>query len=730
MTSSSIPRWDLNSIFSSIESPEYKTAVSDYETGMEKLENLLKTASRFNFCFWLKGFLDAQEKVLVLAQSLGAYAYIIYSVDTTSTAFLNNISKIDELSLRLKKIDLDFKSILVKNGDKLDDFFQRFPEYAEHRFLLEEEIAEAKHKMSSKEENLAGALQRTGGDAWDRLHEQIISNLKDAEGKTFNELRNEAYSSDPKLRKDSYEKELSLLKQNEIAFAACLNNLKGETLTLNKGRKWKQPLDRALFSSRLDKKTLNVLIKAIEKSLPDWRKYFCAKADFLRKNNLTASTQKYVNGKAEKGIAFYDLFAPMTLPETENKNLSGLQEAQREDLPASPLSGLAATTPLSAPSSDRPSENPSEDSILSKKWTFDEARTYVIERYRSFSEDMGTFAEKAFRENWIDAQVRPGKVGGAYDEDFALGHQSRIMTNFTGTFSDIITLAHEIGHAYHFSCLKGKSVSFFSYPMTLAETASTFAETIVKQDILKKCSEADKLQILDMDLQDVSQVLVDILCRFYFEKSVFEERKNGELNAQDFCRLMRTAQEKSYGKGLNSERHEYMWAVKSHYYSTGLDFYNFPYAFGQLFAVALYQRYLKEGKDFAKIYRQILSQSGSMSCEELCKNAGFDITDIEFWKSGIEFYSSRIEEFTELCKGKSTAVTVKEGSFPKTVLEPKISPAQKKDLPSDQTATRKQSEENSAPQKNTRPKKTGLLQKAESLNRQKKASYFPELSAT
>lgn len=668
MSSMSIPRWDLNSIFSSIDSPEYKAAVSDYETGMEKLENLLKTASRFNFCFWLKGFLDAQEKVLELAQSLSAYVYIIYSVDTTNTAFLNNISQIDELSLRLNKIDLDFKSILVKNAGKLDDFFERFPEYSERRFLLEEEIAGARHKMSAKEENLAGAMQRTGGDAWDRLHEQIISNLKDDEGKTFNELRNDAYSPDPNLRKKSYEKELFLLKQNEISFAACLNNLKGETLTLNKRRKWKQPLDRALFSSRLDKKTLNALIKAIEKSLPDWRKYFCAKADFLRKNNLTASTQKYVNGKAEKGIAFYDLFAPI--------------------------------------------ENPQENSILSKKWTFDEARAYVIERYRSFSEDMGNFAEKAFMENWIDAQVRPGKVGGAYDEDFAIGHQSRIMTNFTGTFSDIVTLAHEIGHAYHFSCLKGKSVSFFSYPMPLAETASTFAETIVKQDILKKCSEAEKLQILDMDLQDVSQVLVDILCRFYFEKSVFEERKKGELNAQDFCSLMRQAQEKSYGKGLNSERHEYMWAVKSHYYSTGLDFYNFPYAFGQLFAVALYQRYLKEGKSFAKTYKEILSRSGSMSCEELCRNAGFDITDMEFWKSGIEFYSSRIREFSELCKGKSIAVTIKEGSFPKTVFEQELSPAQEKPA----AATVKKP----APQKNIPPKKTGLLQKAEFLKEKSK----------
>ena len=163
---------------------------------------------------------------------------------------------------------------------------------------------------------------------------------------------------------------------------------------------------------------------------------------------------------------------------------------------------------------------------------------------------------------------------------------------------------------------------------------------------------------------------------------------------------MREAQEKSYGKGLNSERHEYMWAVKSHYYSTGLDFYNFPYAFGQLFAVALYQRYLKEEKSFAETYRQILSLTGSMNCEELCKKAGFDITSIDFWKSGIEFYSSRISEFIELCKGKSTAVTVKAGSSPKTVYE--STPAEKTETPA----------------KTEKPaKKMGLLQRAEILNK-------------
>lgn len=668
------PRWNLGSLFSSIESPEYLAALEEYKTGMEKLDNLVKTAGRFNFSFWLKGYLDAEEHVLELAGTLGAYAYIIYSVDTTNTAYLNNISQIEDLSLRMQKIDMGFKSILSKNSKKLDEFFERFPEYTERRYLLEEEIAETKHLMTAKEENLAGDMQKTGGNAWDRLHEQLISNLKDESGKTFNELRNDAYSADPELRKESWKKEIELLRQNEIAFAACLNNLKGETVALNRRRKWRKPIDCALFSSRMSKNTLSALIKAIEKSLPSWRKYFQAKASYLHKHNLTASTAKNKSGRTEKGLAFYDLFAPMN--ESTKADDNGNQALEKE-------------------------------SLLSRKWTFDEARAYIIARYDSFSTDMGDFARNAFAENWIDAEVRPGKVGGAYDEDFALGHQSRIMTNFTGTFSDIITLAHELGHAYHFSCMRGKPVRFFSYPMTLAETASTFAETIVKQDMLKKCSEDDKLQLLDMDLQDVSQVLVDILCRYYFEKNVFDEREKSELNAEDFCRLMRKAQEKSYGKGLNSERHEYMWAVKSHYYSTGLDFYNFPYAFGQLFAAALYKTYQKQGKPFAQTYKRILSNTGSMSCEELCALAGFDITSIDFWKSGIEFYTSRIDEFIELTKGKSTAVTVKPGSQPRTV----------HDVPQDTEHIGLLKKAEKAASAHQPAHKGGLLSKAEELSR-------------
>lgn len=609
-----VPRWNLDSIYSSLQSKEYSAALEEFKAQIENTEGLLKTADRFtresnenfDFAAWLAAYLKNYNELIANERTLAAYAYIIYSTDTTSTQYLNNLSYIEKLGIQTRQQYLKFSTLLLSHSSSLNEFFTRFPEFAEYKYLLEETIEETKHQMTAAEENLASDMTRTGGSAWGQLQEQIISNLHDQNGKTFNELRNDAFSSDANLRKNSWQTEKLLLEQNQIALAASLNNLKGETVTLNKRRHWENALDRSRASSRIQKATLDALISSIEDSLPIWREYFKAKALLLRKTKTTAS--KTAGSPGHEGIAFYDLFAPLEFPQEKN---SGNDSA----------------------------------SLLSKKWSFDQARDYVLKEYKSFSQDMYAFAKNAFDSGWIDAEIRSGKVGGAYDEDFPKEHQSRILTNFTGTFSDIITLAHELGHAYHFSCMKGKPALFFDYPMTLAETASTFAETIVKQDMIQQAEGSDKIKIIDLDLQDTSQVLVDILCRFYFEQSVFEEREKGELNANDFCRLMLAAQEKTYGCGLNEERHEYMWAVKSHYYSTDFDFYNYPYAFGQLFAAGLYSRSKKEGPVFAKTYASLLADTGSMSCEDLCKKAGFDITTKDFWKTSIQMYAKEVEEF-------------------------------------------------------------------------------------
>lgn len=629
-----IPDWDLGSIYPDINSEKYKSDLAKLTEGIKTLKALNDQAenpdqkNHLNIQNWIADFFKADDILGPLANTLTAYSYSIYSVDTTSKSLLDNLNQVESLTDQYE-IQLNrFSHTVAKNRGILSEFYVNFPQYRKYEFSINEMLEDDIHTLSPELEGIIAKLQQTGGRAWDRLHEQLISNLKDPEtGKLFNELRNDAYSPDARLRKESWQKEIALLKQNEIAFAASLNNLKGETLSLLEERSWNCAIDRALSSSRMKKETLDALIAAIEESLPQWRRYLKAKAEYLKNHNATAST----NCGKEKGLAFYDLFAPLdgNTASDGNTNTAGQTETGCNTATPSATNNRAA----------------SEESLLSKNWTFDEARDYIIREFASFSPKMGEFAQNAFDRNWIDARVHPGKVGGAYCQDFYVQKESRVLSNFTGAFSDIITLAHELGHAFHFFCIKDKDYRNANYPMTLAETASTFAETIVKQDILKTASKEDRIKILELDLQDTCQVLVDILCRFYFERSVFEERQNGELTSEDFCRLMAHAQERSYGDGLSAERHEYMWAVKSHYYSVDLDFYNFPYAFGQLFAAGLYSRYKKEGKAFVDIYCNLLSDTGSMSCEDLCFKAGFDITKKDFWKSGIDFYINEIEQF-------------------------------------------------------------------------------------
>lgn len=629
-----IPDWDLNSIYPDINSEKYKSDLAKLTEGIKTLKALNDQAenpdqkNHLNIQNWIADFFKADDILGPLANTLAAYSYSIYSVDTTSKSLLDNLNQVESLTDQYQ-IQLNrFSHTVAKNRGILSEFYVNFSQYRKYEFSINEMLEDDIHTLSPELEGIIAKLQQTGGRAWDRLHEQLISNLKDPEtGKLFNELRNDAYSPDARLRKESWQKEIALLKQNEIAFAASLNNLKGETLSLLEERSWNCAIDRALSSSRMKKETLDALIAAIEESLPQWRKYLKAKAEYLKNHNATAST----NCGKEKGLAFYDLFAPLdgNTASDGNTNTAGQTETGCNTATPSATNNRAA----------------SEESLLSKNWTFEEARDYIIKEFTSFSPVMGDFAKNAFDKNWIDARVHPGKVGGAYCQDFYVQKESRVLSNFTGAFSDIITLAHELGHAFHFFCIKDKDYRNANYPMTLAETASTFAETIVKQDILKTASKEDRIKILELDLQDTCQVLVDILCRFYFERSVFEERQNGELTSEDFCRLMADAQERSYGDGLSAERHEYMWAVKSHYYSVDLDFYNFPYAFGQLFAAGLYSRYKKEGKAFVDIYCNLLSDTGSMSCEDLCFKAGFDITKKDFWKSGIDFYIKEIQQF-------------------------------------------------------------------------------------
>lgn len=281
-----------------------------------------------------------------------------------------------------------------------------------------------------------------------------------------------------------------------------------------------------------------------------------------------------------------------------------------------------------------------------KRWTWDEGARFIVDQLRTFSSSDAAVAETAFRESWIDAEPRKGKRGGAYCMGVG-GGKSRILANFEESFDSVSTIAHELGHAYHNFCLRDRPPLLRNYPMTLAETASIMNETIVVQAALKTLPPQEQLPILEADLQGAAQVVVDIHSRFLFEQAVFEKRASRELSPEELCSLMVEAQKATYGDAL-ATYHPYMWAVKPHYYGT--DFYNFPYTFGLLFGLALYEKYREEGERFVARYDDLLASVGMYPAAELAKRFGFDLASRAFWEGGLAVLGRRIAQFEELAR--------------------------------------------------------------------------------
>ncbi|TFH36737.1 MAG: hypothetical protein E4G99_04250 [Anaerolineales bacterium] len=228
--------------------------------------------------------------------------------------------------------------------------------------------------------------------------------------------------------------------------------------------------------------------------------------------------------------------------------------------------------------------------------------------------------------------------------------QSRILMNFDGSLDQLLTLAHELGHGFHNECQIGLTMAQRETPMTLAETASIFNETLITGAALESSTNSqERLAILESFLVNASQVIVDIYSRYLFEKEVFERRVRTELSADDFCEIMLEAQSQTYGEGLDPKyRHAYMWAWKPHYYSAGQSYYNFPYAFGQLFGLGLFAIYKERGADFVPDYEDLLRSTGQGTAEQLAARFDLDISSVEFWRQSISIIKSRIEEYRNI----------------------------------------------------------------------------------
>ena len=266
-----------------------------------------------------------------------------------------------------------------------------------------------------------------------------------------------------------------------------------------------------------------------------------------------------------------------------------------------------------------------------------------MELFSTFDSELADMVARAFDEEWIDFYPRDGKSGGAFCAGVECIGQSRILTNFDGTFGDIVTLAHELGHAFHNQCIRTHRPLNRDYSMPVAETASTFNECVVMAAAIRQAKSHDEeLALIESQLQDVTQIICDIYSRYLFESMVLENREKQFMNAETLCGMMLKAQEQSYGDGLDASfRHPYMWVCKSHYY--GSTFYNYPYAFGGLFARGLYAQYEREGAAFVPKYKKLLRTTTVATAEDVAKVAGIDLTDKEFWRGALQTVAQQID---------------------------------------------------------------------------------------
>jgi pepF/M3 family oligoendopeptidase len=466
----------------------------------------------------------------------------------------------------------------------LDDFIQSAPGLDAFQFVLSEAKKASQFLLSAPEELLLAQMKNTGSSSWSKLQNQIVSTLTgffEGQEQTITVLRSKAYDASRHVRKEAFEAELLAYKKKETESCACLNAIKGEVIMESKKRGYDSPLHKTLVSSRMDKETLDAMMLAIKEYLPYFRQYLTKKATLLGH---------------EAGLPFYDLFAPI--------------------------------------------------GDVDMRYSYEEACAFITQQFSSFSETLGQFAQNAFDHHWIDVYPREGKVAGAFCANLHSIKESRIMTNFSGSFNDLSTLAHELGHGYHGYCLKDALSLNSEYPMPLAETASIFCETIVFNAALKTATPEEALVILENSLMGSTQVIVDIYSRYLFETTLFENRENASLSVDELKEAMTKAQIEAYGEGLNAETlHPYMWMCKPHYYSAGTSFYNFPYAFGLLFAKGLYALYQKDPGSFVNKYDELLLATGCNSIHDVLKIVGIDSHQPDFFRNSLELIKQEIIQF-------------------------------------------------------------------------------------
>lgn len=592
----SLPRWDMTVVYPSLDSPEFER---DFRTLLRTIDELHGLFEEFQIqetenppdpetAARAFEFVAKQMNALMATYTtIGAYVYSFVATDSRDTFAQAKLSEIQAHSVKLTQMGTRLTAWL--GSLDVESLIER-SEYARaHSYKIRRAKVEAEHLMSPVEEALAAELRLHGATAWTKFYGNLTSQIAveiDLEG----EIRELPMSE---LRNLAFDPDRSTRRK---AYEAELQAWERSSM----------PIAAALNS-----------IKGETNLLAQKRGWSSPLEPTLFRNGInqvildammTAAREsfpefrRYMRLKArllgQERMAWYDLFAPV-------------------------------------------GEN-------TRVWEYEDACQFIVEQFGTYSQKMSDFAARAFRENWIDVPPAPGKRDGAFCMDLRRD-ESRILMNYKPVFGGLSTLAHELGHAYHNLCLVDRTEFQKETPMTLAETASIFCETIVRQASMKDADREEQIAILEATIQGSCQVVVDISSRFLFESRMLQARQDRELSVEELCQLMLDAQKETYGDGLDENwLHPYMWAAKPHYY--GSTFYNYPYMFGLLFGLGLYALYQQDPDGFRARYDDLLSSTGMADASTLASQFGFDISTPDFWRASLNTIKQDIDLLEELTR--------------------------------------------------------------------------------
>jgi len=597
----SAPRWDLSNVFPGLESREYKDAVDKLKSLVavqeENFKNVISTMDAetplSDLAKAVEGSIKAFNELDDLATTMGAYLHSFIATDSHNDTAKRLQSEFDQHIVRLQKLSVGFSAWIGKLADKIPALIEANPTAAAHAFMLKETAEQSKFLMPAEEEGLAAELSLSGARAWNKLQGTVTSQLT-------------------------------------VDF-----ELEGEVQ--------KMPMPALInLHSHPD---ADIRKRAYEAEMAAWKNVEEPLAACLNGIKGTANTLDRRRGRVDA------LHAPIDGARIDRATLEAMLGAMQASFPVFRKYYQAKAKRLGSEKLAwwdifAPTGN------TSRTFTFEQAKEFICEHFAEFSPELSDFARHAMENNWVDAEQREGKRGGAFCMGLPLVKESRVLANFDGTLSQVSTLAHELGHGYHnFNIYQaGKTAMQSDTPMTLAETASIMCETIVKHAALNQATDPqEQLAILEVSLIGHAQVIVDIYSRYLFEKEVFQRRADSELSADEISDIMERAQKTTYGDGLDERYlHKYMWTWKPHYYYPGLSFYNFPYSFGLLFGTGLYAIYQQRGSDFVADYKNLLASTGENNAAELADRFGINIRTSKFWEDSLSVIAGEVDRYCSL----------------------------------------------------------------------------------